>query len=1055
MAKTSLFITTAVIIYFCFNIESIISSFKTNQENYPNLRIAPSSISIEYFQSRNMQIFIKTEGFIVKTKATRNYLHPFYCAKCLLILLFLCSNKKNDFKFVALILIMFIINTPDITGGMIINSSIYQNKEIFIRRISRLNEGAFISCGYIQSELSTKAFISKINKDREIEWDYEFTNSFSEKCNAIVTTFDDAYIALEKHINAINIFMRIVKLNSDGIIIWDMLIQNELSYPTAIDIESNNGIIGICGTGINNNLQHICWINSLTLHCDYKCFHNINSAILSGIAFYESSNILAIGTLDEFGILHAYSKETGILYYDKKFLFGQNSNGYAIRRFTDGKFIIAGNCFDGTTKAFIAIISESLNLLNHKIINIPESGFISVSQLPDNSIIASGWNIKMNKQYALFIKFSFELDYDSSKIELCTKEFWPNGIALDASAEYAIENNKNINKISNQLKRLLVNCGPGTFIVIFICWPCSAPFYQDQSNQGSCKTCNAGHYTPDTTRCIQCPPGEYQNQEGQTSCISCPSDEYQDQYGQSSCKTCPEGNYMPDRTQCKPCPAGQYQNLNSQPSCNACISPYYQPNTGQTGCFSCAVGHYRPDSTQCYPCAIGKYQDVAGKTSCKTCPSGQYQDETGKNSCKICYAGNYVPDSTKCIACSAGKYQDQNGQPSCNDCPAGQYQPNTGKTSCIPCLAGNYMPDSTKCIECPAGKYQDQNGQPACNDCPVGQYQPNTGKTSCIPCLAGNYMPDNTKCLQCDPGNYQDENGKSTCKQCEAGYYASSSGTVTCTACPILPNGPLMFTGQSVCQNCPDGKVPDPPTKTSCYCAPGTGLSGGVCKTCDPGYIQSDYANVACSPCGKGYFQSDPGQTSCNQCLAGYYASSEGTVTCTACPILPNGPLMFAGQSVCQNCPDGKVPDPPTKTLCYCAPGTGLSGGVCKTCDPGYIQPDYANMACSPCGKGYFQPDPGKTFCTPCAKGYHQDLTGQPSCQICTKGTYQGNEGQADCIVCQPGQYTDTDGALTYKECNKNYYQPSSGQPKCLPCGPGKYQNDIAQPFCNGIFFIF
>ena len=60
------------------------------------------------------------------------------------------------------------------------------------------------------------------------------------------------------------------------------------------------------------------------------------------------------------------------------------------------------------------------------------------------------------------------------------------------------------------------------------------------------KGCSAGTFMEDDA-CVDCPVGQYQDQENQTSCIDCPVGSYQDFTGQANCISCAEG-YMTSHT---------------------------------------------------------------------------------------------------------------------------------------------------------------------------------------------------------------------------------------------------------------------------------------------------------------------------------------------------------------------------------------------------------------------------------------------------------------------------------------------------------------------------
>lgn len=99
-----------------------------------------------------------------------------------------------------------------------------------------------------------------------------------------------------------------------------------------------------------------------------------------------------------------------------------------------------------------------------------------------------------------------------------------------------------------------------------------------------------------------CPPG---SRIQDASCVDCEPGLYQDEPGQTSCKKCAVGQYRYDAISCKVCPVGTYRDT---------------------------IG--AADITQCHPCLTDKYQDQEGQPSCKDCDVARYQNEFGQPECK-------------------------------------------------------------------------------------------------------------------------------------------------------------------------------------------------------------------------------------------------------------------------------------------------------------------------------------------------------------------------------------------------------------------------------------
>jgi hypothetical protein len=69
----------------------------------------------------------------------------------------------------------------------------------------------------------------------------------------------------------------------------------------------------------------------------------------------------------------------------------------------------------------------------------------------------------------------------------------------------------------------------------------------------------------DSTKCVECPTGEYQAETGTTYCLGCDAGTYADQKSSSLCKTCPSGKFVGDKRSktadaCLDCPASTVPN---------------------------------------------------------------------------------------------------------------------------------------------------------------------------------------------------------------------------------------------------------------------------------------------------------------------------------------------------------------------------------------------------------------------------------------------------------------------------------------------------------------
>uniref|UniRef100_A0A8C4PGX3 Signal peptide, CUB and EGF-like domain-containing protein 2 n=1 Tax=Equus asinus asinus TaxID=83772 RepID=A0A8C4PGX3_EQUAS len=171
--------------------------------------------------------------------------------------------------------------------------------------------------------------------------------------------------------------------------------------------------------------------------------------------------------------------------------------------------------------------------------------------------------------------------------------------------------------------------------------------------KGKCQvSCRAGtYYDGAQERCILCPNGTFQNEEGQITCEPCP---------------------RPDN----PGPLKTPEAWNAS-DCGGLCQP----------------GEYSADGfTPCQPCALGTFQPEAGRTSCFPCGGGLPTKHLGATSFQEC--------ETR-VQCSPGHFYNTTTH-RCIRCPAGTYQPEFGKNSCVSC-PGNTMTDfdgSTNITQC-------------------------------------------------------------------------------------------------------------------------------------------------------------------------------------------------------------------------------------------------------------------------------------------------------------------------------------------------------------------
>ena len=536
---------------------------------------------------------------------------------------------------------------------------------------------------------------------------------------------------------------------------------------------------------------------------------------------------------------------------------------------------------------------------------------------------------------------------------------------------------------------------------------CPSGYYQDQTNQASCKICplgyfcsssgltsatlcGAGFYCPLGSSVEQaCPAGTYSGIPGRgtvTNCINCPPGKY-----------CLGGGAAPDGL----CSAGYYclsGAVSATPSIDAqggiCPRGYYCP-LGSTSAILCTPGFYCAStglSATSGPCQAGYYCEEGAHTATprdgitgNICPTGYY-----------CQAGASFPSP-----CAIGKYQTSQEQTSvaqCVQCPAGYYC-NALAASGIPgvcsggyycvagtltatpasgiCPAGSYCPpSSTAPTTCPGGTYQDQIGQAICKSCPRGFF-----------CDAGSTLP--TVC----PAGYSCSGGSSssTYAACEQGYYSPFPGQASCQVCPpgyYCGLGPVL-----VPAICP----------VASYCLQGTGTP---VPTCLPGsYTDEEGLQefTQCKLCPIGSYCIN-GVIS-GICTAGYYCAS-GSNTPT--------PDSYTNYGIAMPCPEGH----------YCLAGTLLP---------------------TPCPEGKFRISTGGVSvsdCTYCQAGYYC-IPNDPTPKPCPTGAYCP-VGSSSPLLCKTGFYSNAvqaSSSSTCMKCPSGYVctRPGAGDYSNFPCTPGYY----------------
>ncbi|XP_025122412.1 signal peptide, CUB and EGF-like domain-containing protein 2 isoform X7 [Bubalus bubalis] len=191
-------------------------------------------------------------------------------------------------------------------------------------------------------------------------------------------------------------------------------------------------------------------------------------------------------------------------------------------------------------------------------------------------------------------------------------------------------------------------------------------------------------------------------------------------HGGNQCVSCRAGTYYDGaQERCILCPNGTFQNEEGQITCEPCPRPG-SPGTLKTPeawnvseCGGlCQPGEYSADGfTPCQPCAWGTFQPEAGRTSCFPCGGGlptKHPGATSFQDCETrvqCSPGHFYNTTThRCIRCPAGTYQPEFGKNHCVSCPGNtttDFDGSTNITQCKNRRCGGELGDFTGYIESP------------------------------------------------------------------------------------------------------------------------------------------------------------------------------------------------------------------------------------------------------------------------------------------------------------------------------------------------------------------
>jgi len=229
-----------------------------------------------------------------------------------------------------------------------------------------------------------------------------------------------------------------------------------------------------------------------------------------------------------------------------------------------------------------------------------------------------------------------------------------------------------------------------------------------------CIQCPKGTYLTDGmadkgfTFCLDCPPGSYQDAEGEKTCKPCPNGTYQDKWGQTHCKSAPCGFKCPPEERS----IGGDTTSPPQDDLSKQIPPNLGGVWGETGGngkmvvgrkvpVACGIGEYCPGA---YKLSGSTKESLAGSPHVYEEPQGG-----GSKSCKGCIVHNSPlhADSEE-----DSKYCKENG--ACTDCgcPKGHFCPDRKEELTYP-DGLDIGPGTDETCDCPGShEYSEEPSDP-------------------------------------------------------------------------------------------------------------------------------------------------------------------------------------------------------------------------------------------------------------------------------------------------------------------------------------------------------
>ena len=418
--------------------------------------------------------------------------------------------------------------------------------------------------------------------------------------------------------------------------------------------------------------------------------------------------------------------------------------------------------------------------------------------------------------------------------------------------------------------------------------------------QGRDYVCLPGTFAPGTKNsvCKSCPPGSYSNTKGAGSCIHCPKGWFQNAPQQIKCIQCATGQYA-EKLEKTHIFTINSREINVVPG----VEVLQGENIGTLLTLELTGKTTTTISFVSIPSMIFDEDTtlVLGNTTVPSTDIITTLEEmktefvpylVGEPLCTKCPAGYYAPDTnlTMCTACELGKYQVSESQPSCVHCDPGK-DSNASVAladACLDCPIGKHRPkyDNGFDPDCAKGIYEKyaegiEDKEPEAQSEALDNYEAELltcqiGFPVCMWCESfsfgcGEYIQplfkkedgkvydknfkervryvtdqEKTPCPGCDKAGYPDFE---PCDRCDEaiGFLMKKEGTelLTPTTTPIAAAADDIFFDLVAYPDL-DSKMQDTLrnrtnfyANSECVRKAGDEAKGGLCTTCDDGWVSS------------------------------------------------------------------------------------------------------------------------------------------------------------------------------------------------------------------------